>query len=185
MVRISMNTTKATYWIALAVFAVALNSEYRHGNFPALHRVANQAGTTMCRVATRAERTLAMARLLTGRPTLPADNLLAFNASEMAENQAEMLREQAQINAEVLRAQTRDQAERLRDQVRAQMEMIRAQAQVQRDEIRQIRYRALSQVRISNAVNRRMVEVSNPGCSSSAVRVAVNAGGDSSDDDEE
>ena len=179
-----MNTTKATYWIALAVFALALNSEYRHGSFPALHRVANQAGTSLCRVATRAERTLAMARLLTGRPTLPADDLLAFNASEMAENQAEMLREQAQVQAEVLRAQTRDQAERLRDQVRAQMEMIRAQAQMQRDQIEQIRFRTLSQVRMSNAVTRRVVVVSSPGCSKSAVRVAVNAGSDSSDDDE-
>ena len=180
-----MNTTKATYWIALAVFALALNSEYRHGNFPALHRAAECASTTLCRAATRAEHTLAMARLLAGRPALAADDLLAWNTSEMAENQAEMLREQAQVQAEVLRAQTRDQAERLRDQIRVQMEMIRAQAEMQRDQIEQIRYRTRSQVRISNAVNRRMIEVSSPGCSKSDVRVAVNAGLDSSDDDEE
>ncbi|HEX8810535.1 MAG TPA: hypothetical protein VF742_00960 [Terracidiphilus sp.] len=178
-----MNTTKATYWMALAVFALALNSEYRHGNFPALHRVASQAGTTMCRVATRAEHTLAMARLLTGRPALPADDLLALNTSEMAENQAEMLREQAQVEAEVLRDQTRDQAERLRDQVRAQVEMLRAQAQMQRDQIEQIRFRTQSRVRISNAMNRRVVVVGTPGCSKSDLRVAVNAGPEPADED--
>src|SRR5271157_159501 len=165
MVRIHMNTTKATYWIALAAFAFALNSEYRHGNFPALHRAAERASTTMCRAATRAEHTLVMARLLTGRRALPANDLLAFNTSEMAENQAEMLREQAQIEAEVLRDQTRDQAERLRDQIRAQMEMIRAQAQMQRDQIEQIRFGTRSQVRISNAVSRRVVAIAGTGCS--------------------
>jgi hypothetical protein len=127
-----MNTTKATYWIALATFALALNSEYRHGKFPGLHRVAGRAGTTLCRITTRAEQTLAMARLLTVRPGLPAQELLASNAAEIAENQAEMLREQARDEAEVLREQGRDQAETLRDQVRAQADILRAEAQLQR-----------------------------------------------------
>jgi hypothetical protein len=87
-----MNTTKATYWIALATFALALNSKYQHGGFPALHRVGERAGTTLCRISARAEQTLAMVRVLTARPELPAEDLLASNAAEMAENQAEMLR---------------------------------------------------------------------------------------------
>lgn len=180
-----MSTTKATYWIALAVFALALNSEYQQGKFPALHRVAAHAGTTMCRITTRAEQTFAMARLLTGRPALPADSLLALNTSEMAENQAEMLREQAQDEAEVLHAQTRDQAETLRDQIRAQVEMIRAQAQMQRSQVEQIRLRTRSQFTFSNATNRRVLVSPSQGCSKKDVRVAINSASDSSDDDED
>lgn len=180
-----MNTTKATYWIALAVFALALNSEYQQGKFPGLHRVAEHAGTTMCRIATRAEQTLAFARVLTGRPALPADSLLALNTSEMAENQAEMLREQAQGEAEVLRARTRDEAEMLRDQVRAQVDMIRAQSQMQRSQIEQIRLHTRSQFSFSNATNRRMVVVPSQGCSKKDARVSINSGSDSSDDDED
>ena len=39
-----MNTNKAAYWIALGVLALGLNSEYQHGRFVALHRVAGRAG---------------------------------------------------------------------------------------------------------------------------------------------
>ena len=56
-----MNTNKATYWIALAVFALALNSEYQKGSFPALHRVGPRR-IHVCRVAARAEQTFALAR---------------------------------------------------------------------------------------------------------------------------
>jgi len=35
---LSMDANKAGYWIAVGVLALGLNSEYRHGNFVALHR---------------------------------------------------------------------------------------------------------------------------------------------------
>jgi hypothetical protein len=178
-----MNTAKITYWIALAAFVLALNSEYQHGKFPALHRAAEGAGTTLCRVATRAEHSLAMARLLTGRPALPADDLVASNAVGMAEDQAEMLRDEAQGEAEVLREQARDQAKRLRDQVRAQAEVIRIQKELQRDQIEQIRDRVRSQFHISRAANRRVLVIDREGCPKRGMRVAINAGPDSSDDD--
>ena len=182
-----MNTTKATYWIALATFALALNSEYQHGKFPGLHRVAGRAGTTLCRITTRAERTLAMARLLTVRPGLPAQELLASNAAEMAENQAEMLREQARGEAEVLREQGRDQAETLRDQVRAQADILRAKAQLQRAQIEQMRFRTLSRIRFSPATNHRLVDV-NPGACAESVRIAIESrpgwSPDTSDDED-
>ena len=59
-----MDTNKAAYWIALGVFALGLNSEYQHGSFVALHRVAEHASSAVCRMATRAEQTLAVARVL-------------------------------------------------------------------------------------------------------------------------
>jgi hypothetical protein len=46
-----MNTNKAAYWIAVGVLALGLNSEYRHGNFAALHRVAERADSAFCWVA--------------------------------------------------------------------------------------------------------------------------------------
>jgi hypothetical protein len=59
-----MDTNKAAYWIALGVLALGLNSEYRHGSFVALHRVSEYAGSALCRMATRAEQTVAVARVL-------------------------------------------------------------------------------------------------------------------------
>lgn len=178
-----MNTTKATYWIALAAFAFALNTEYQRGSFPVVHRVAAEAGTTLCHAATRAEQTFAMARLSLLRP-LSHDSLLAMNTSEMAQNQAEMLREQAQGQAEILREQARDKAEMLRDQVRGEMEMVRARTRVQQDQIEQIQFGTRSAVRISNAMNHRYVMVTPARCPRS-VRVSVNAGPNSSDDEDD
>ena len=83
-----MDTNKAAYWIALGVLALGLNSEYQHGRFVALHRVAEHAGSALCRIATRAEQTLAVARVVRGRQEFPADNLLSANSrAEMARAQ--------------------------------------------------------------------------------------------------
>jgi hypothetical protein len=179
-----MNTTKATYWIALAAFAFALNTEYQRGDFPVLHRASAEAGTTLCHVATRAERSFAMVRLLAGRPALSADRLLALNTSEMAQNHAEMLRDQAQSQSEMLREQARDKAEMLRDQVRNEMEMVLVRARMQQDQIEQIRFHTRSQVSIGNAMNRQLVMVAPARCPKS-VHVAVNAGTVSSDDEDD
>jgi hypothetical protein len=179
-----MNTAKITYWIALAAFVLALNNEYQHGKFPALHRAAEGAGTTFCRIATHAERTLATARLLSGRPALPADDLLAANATEMAQNQAEILRDDAMNEAEVFQEQARDQAERVRHQVRAETEVIRIQKELQRDQLEQLRSQLRSQFHISRAANRRVLVIDPEGCPKKRVRLAIHAGPRSSDDDD-
>jgi hypothetical protein len=157
-----MNTNKAAYWIALGVFALALNSEYQHGSFVALHRVAEHAGSALCRMAARAELTLAVARVLTRSERFPVDGLLAATGgAEMARAQGELLRDQA-----------RDEAELLRDGVQAQADVIRAQGETQRAEVEQIRLRMRSQFRIARTVDPRVMVV----CPKTGVRIAVNAG---------
>jgi hypothetical protein len=157
-----MDTNKAAYWIALGVFALALNSEYQHGRFVPLHRVAEHAGSALCRMATRAEQTVAVARVFTSRERFTADDLLAASdGAEMARAQAELLRDQA-----------RDKAEFLRDGLQAQADVIRAQAETQRAEVEKIRLRMRSQVRLAQTVDRRVVVV----CPKTGVRIAVNAG---------
>ena len=157
-----MDTNKAAYWIALGVLALGLNSEYQHGSFVALHRVAEHAGSALCSMATRAEQTLAVARGLTSRERFTVDDLLAASdGAEMARAQEELLRDQA-----------RDEAELLRDGVLAQDDVVRVQAETQRAEVEQIRLRMRSQVRLSRTVDRRAMAV----CPKTGVRIAVNAG---------
>ena len=161
-----MDTNKAAYWIALGVLALGLNSEYRHGSFVPLHRVSERAGSTLCRMATRAEQTLAVARVLTSRERFAADGLVAAtDGAEMARAQVELLRDQARDEAELLR-------DRLREQVLAQADVIRVQAETQRAEDEQIRLRMRSQVRLARTVDRRVMVV----CPKTGVRIAVNAG---------
>ena len=88
-----MNTNNAAYWIALGVLALGLNSEYQHGRFVALHRVAERAGFELCRMATRAEQSLAVATGLMSRRGLPVDNLLASaDRAEMRRAEIEQMR---------------------------------------------------------------------------------------------
>jgi hypothetical protein len=156
-----MDTNKAAYWIALGVLALGLNSEYQHGSV-ALHRVAEHTGSALCRMATRAEETLAVARALTSRERFQADGLsAATGGAEMARAQEELLRDQA-----------RDEAELLRDRVLAQADLIRAQVETQRAEIEQTRIRVRSQFGLARAVDRRVTVV----CPKTGVRIAVNAG---------
>jgi len=161
-----MDTNKAAYWIALGVLALGLNSEYQHGSFVAVHRVAEHAGSALCRMATRAEETLAVARVLTSRDRFPADGLsAATDGAEMARAQEELLRDQARDEAELLR-------DRLRDEVQAQADVVREQAETKRAEVEQIRLRMRSQFRLARAVNRRVTVV----CPKTGGRIAVNAG---------
>jgi hypothetical protein len=161
-----MNTNKAAYWIALGVFALALNSEYQHGRFVALHRISEHAGSALCSMATRAEQTLAVARVLTSREPFLVDGLVAANGgAEMARAQGELLRDQARDEAELLR-------DRLREEVHAPADIIRAQGETQRAEIERIRLRMRSQFRLARAVDRRVMAV----CPKTGVRIAVNAG---------
>jgi hypothetical protein len=157
-----MNTNKAAYWIALGVFALALNNEYRHGSFVGLHRVSEYASSALCRMATRAEQTLAVARFLTGRQESAEDDLLA------ADSRAEM----ARVQSELLRDQAQDEAELLRDGVQAQADVIRAQVETQLAEAEQIRVRMRSHFRLARAVNRRVTVV----CPKTGARIVVSAG---------
>jgi hypothetical protein len=134
-----MDANKAAYWIALGVLALGLNSEYRQGNFPALHRVASRAENALCRISTDAQHTLAMARALTsGNQTSVRDLVASASGPRMARDQAEQLRESIR--------------ERVREQVRAQAKVLRAQAEMQRAEIEQTR----SEFMAVGAVNRGM-----------------------------
>jgi hypothetical protein len=179
-----MNTQKIAYWFALALFTVAVHSEYHRGAFPALHRAANSAGSTVCRLTTKAERTIAMARMIVGRPTRSTDGLLAgldarqlMDAKQLAEDKAEMAREEAQERAETLRDRVQDQVreqvrDRIRDQIRVQAEIVRAQAELQRAQVRQI-VLTESRLHISNAVGRSMISVTPSRCAQPAIHVAV------------
>jgi hypothetical protein len=161
-----MNTNKAAYWIALGVFAVALNSEYRQGSFVPLHRVAEYAGSALCRITARAEQTLAVAGVPITSEVFPVDGLsAATGGAEMARAQGEVLREQARDEAELLR-------DRLREEVQAQADAIRARSETQRAEVEQIRLRVRSQFRLARTVDRRVTVV----CPKAGVRIAVNEG---------
>ena len=170
-----MNTQKAAYWLALAVFGLALHSEYRHGSFPVLHRAADCATSTFYRIATHVEQTFAMASPQTVPPALRADDLgVSAEATELAEGKAELARAEAQDKVDQLREQAQDRAELLRDQALAQVEMIRTQLQLQRAQIHRC---VRSQLRASNAVNRRIVVV----CPRTRAKVRVHRGTNLSD----
>jgi hypothetical protein len=168
-----MNTNKAAYWIALGAVALGLNTEYRQGSFVALHRVAERADSMLCLVATRAERTLAVARVLVDVDKVPANGFLASaDGSERAWEQAELASDQVQ---EQVRRDVRDQVEELRDkvrdEVRAQGELVRAQNEMRRADMRQILVRSRSQIRLARSVSQPEIIV----CPKTGVRVVVNA----------
>jgi len=140
-----MDTNKAVYWIALGVLALGLNSEYGHGNFENVHRVADRAGAVVCRFTTRAEQTLAVAKLLIARQQSATDD---FRPASVADEIA--------------------QAESVKVSVRDVREQIRAQAEMQRAQTRQIRLAARSQVRLAHMVSRRVII-----CPTTGVRAMV------------
>lgn len=144
-----MNTNKAAYWIAVGALALGLNSEYRHGNFVPLHRIADRAGSAMCRITSRAEKTLAIAKLLAG-PEVGLPETLVASAGEVdtARSRVHMLRQQSREEAAVLREEMRDQ---LRDGIRARADVNRARAEMQRAETEiQLRTRSLVSFAISD-----------------------------------
>jgi hypothetical protein len=172
-----MDVNKAGYWIALGVFALALSSEYRQGNFVTLHQVASRAEAALSRISTRAEQTLAVARVLTNGLThgdkSAVNNLLAStDADEMARAQRQLFREQARGKTEFLRDQ-------IREQIRARAEVIRAQAETERAEIEQLRLRTRSQFRVTRMITRPVMMT----CPKTGARIAVHAPLESSDID--
>jgi hypothetical protein len=143
-----MDTNKAAYWIALAVLALGLNSEYHKGNFVALHRVADRASATLCQLSTRGEHLLALAKLSLQQKDRDNDIEVASNdveaaaaSVESARAQAESLRESARARADAIREQALAQGEAIRDQVRAQVKQLRAQGEMRRAMSEQVRVR--------------------------------------------
>jgi len=119
--------TKALYWMALGVFALALNSEYQKGGLPLAHRVADRAEAVYCQAAARAQQSLAMARLMYSQATtdVPTDEFLARQQAAvdraLAERQVELNRELALRQADLARMQ--------QDMGRVRVVMDRAQVQ--------------------------------------------------------
>jgi hypothetical protein len=158
-----MNTNKALYWIALGIFALGLNSEYHNGNLPFAHRVANRAEAVLCRIATRAEQSLAAVRVLTDRPGRD----LSIDDEFVARQQAEVARVMAEHQAGLDRAMALRQADLDRVQQNLdRMHMVLDRVQVEKlDKLQRIRFK------LSDATNRRMVVV----CPETGARVSVDA----------
>jgi hypothetical protein len=159
---------KALYWIALGVFALGLNSEYQKGNLPLAHRVADRAGAVLCQIATSAEQTWAVARVLTGRsaPELQVDDQF------LARQQAEVDRVIAQHQADLERAMALRQA----DMDRLQERLDRVHVVVDRAQLARVRILERTRFKLSNATNRRIVV-----CPQSGTRVSVDAEPDIAD----
>jgi hypothetical protein len=165
---------KAGYWVALAIFAVGFNSQYKQGSFPALHRAADRVEHEFCHFVSHAEQTIAFARMMAkdDRPVLLASNLDVQQQMQLAREQAqaarEMAREQVRAQQEAIREQTRDQMEAAREQVRSQMETIRAQAGLHRQEMEHVREQVRTQMRMIRSNNKHL-KVLCPGTSSTVV----------------
>ena len=159
---------KALYWIALGVFAVALNSEYQQGNLPLAHRVADRAGAVLCKIATRAEQTLAVARVLTGRsaPEFHVDDEF------LARQQADVDRVLAEHQVEMARAMALRQA----DLDRIQRRLDRVHMVVDRAQMSKMRIIERTGFKLSNATTRHIVV-----CPQTGTRVMVDAQPDVAD----
>jgi hypothetical protein len=168
-----MDVNKAAYWIVLGVFALALSSEYRQGNFVTLHRGASRAEFALSRLSTRAEQTLAAARVLTnGHKSAVNDLLASTDANEITRAQRQLFREQARGKTELVR-------DEIREQIRARAELIRAQAETERAEIEQLRLRTRSQIRVARMITRPVMVT----CPKTGARISVQARPESPDID--
>jgi len=157
---------KVLYWIALGVFALGLNSEYQQGNLSLAHRVAGHAGAVLCKIATRAEQTLAVARVLTGRQQSSVDDQF------IALHQAEVDRALAEHQAEMARAMALRQG----DMDRIQRRLDRVHMVVDRAQLSKMRILERTRFKLSNAATRRIVV-----CPQTGTRVMVDADPDIAD----
>lgn len=147
-----MNTDKMLYWIAVGIFALGISREYQDGKFPAAHRALGSAESTLCRLVTRAEQAVAMARVVVGPPSVDD---VSVSIGDLARGQAELLRDQAQARAELMR-----------EQIHAQAEVLEARAEIQRA---QVQWQVQSQFGLRNAANRQVTLV----CPKTGARVSV------------
>jgi len=152
-----MNTNKLTYWLALGVFALGLRSEYESGRFPAFHRVADHAGSALCRIASRAEQTVALVRVTSNRSA--TDWLASVRDGESG--QVGVLRDEALAHAELIP-----------DQVLVRADLIRAQSKLQRSQIEPIQWHIQPQFELTNGLDRQITLV----CPKTGARISVTAG---------
>ena len=145
----AMNSEKILYWVALGALVVGMSHEYSDGKFPAAHRMITDTENQLCHLVTRAEHTMAVAKLII-HPSAAATDDAALFAANLSQEQAEALRDRAQEQAEMARAQ----AEMVRDQVQAQAEMLRAQAEMRRAHFEQFRQFTHSQFHFGPAADR-------------------------------
>lgn len=153
-----MNSDRMIYWVALGVFALGISHEYRDGKFPTAHRAVATAETALCRLATRAGQTMAMARFIIKPPAAAPEDVVAVTGDF------------GQGEVDLLRDQVRDQAELVREQVQAQAEVLRARAEMRRAQVEQMRQLTTSQFRFSQTGNRRVLLF----CPKTGARIAVN-----------
>ncbi len=188
-----MNTTKAIYWIALGTFALALNSEYKTGNFPALHRAADRAESVLCSAASHAEQSLAMAGILTSRPRTEFhldEQLLARQQAQvervLAEHQGDIDRAVALRQSDFDRIMSEHQADLNRamalrqvDLDRVQQKLDRVQQVLERVQVNRVRVLERSHLRLSKAANHRISVI----CPKTGEKISIDADSDLSDMD--
>lgn len=155
-----MNTQKAAYWLALAIFGFALHSEYQRGAFPLLRRAADCACTRACRMVAHARQFVAVAKVLIDDPWLRPGDLPAkvevSNWADASDWAAGNWMENRRHARSELRQQARDRAEIARQQVRAQLRIMRSQLEIERAQGQQARL--CEQARIAvNQANQRIV----------------------------
>ena len=179
-----MDTTKAAYWIALAVVAMALNSAYHRGKFPALHSAVNATESRLCPLVTRAEQTFAIARAWTGHQNQEFrvdDDFLAREQAQMArvmaEEQADLARDLAEQQVDLARTMDlrRADVDCVHQKV-DRMRMVLDRAQGQR-----LRVLERARIRIANSPAGRLLIV----CPKTGIQVRVHADGDLPDMDNE
>ena len=141
--------SKALYWIALGVFALGLNREYRQGNLQLAHQVADRAATILCQVASRAEQTWAVARVLTGQPAPE----FRVDDQFLARQQAEVDRVMAEHQADLAQAMALRQA----DLDRMQQKLDRVHVVLDRAQMSKLRILERTRFKLANATSRRIV----------------------------
>lgn len=159
---------KALYWIVLGAFALALNSEYRNGNLPLAHRVADRAGAVFCRIASHAEQSLAMARVLTGRPRPE----FRIDDQSLAHQQALVERVMAEHQGDLDRAMALRQV----DLDRVQAKLDRMHVVLDRAQLEKVRVLERSRFTLTNAANRHIVI-----CPSTGAKISVKPAADLAD----
>ncbi|MFY9560680.1 MAG: hypothetical protein WAQ52_10640 [Terriglobales bacterium] len=162
---------KALYWIALGVFALGLNSEYQRGNLPLAHRVADRAEAVLCRIATRAEQTLAVARVWTGWQEVRVDDQF------LARQQAEVDRVMAEHQADLQRVMALPQV----DLDRLQARLDRMHVVLNRAQMAKVRVLDRTRFQLTDATNRRMIVI----CPKTGAKVSVKPGADLADIDDD
>ena len=97
-----MASSKAFYWLALAVLALGLNNEYQRGRMQPLHRLVSRSEATINCLAMRAREYVVLAKvMLSDRPGLPDSTELAQavhrERAEFARIRPEMVRQQVRL----------------------------------------------------------------------------------------